>query len=499
MGRRGGGARAVLRGAGGPVTRRSISRILSGLASEDPDRIVAIADEGSLTARELDRASNRLARAYRELGVGTDDLVTVSLPNSLDAIVVCAAIWKAGATPQPVSTELSAEERAAVEQVAAPALVVGAASATVPWRPGDWRPEGSDEPLDDRWAASWKAPASSGSTGRPKVVLASGPALLDPEAPVAAFLPLAGVQLVAGPLMHSATFTYAFRGLMTGQTLVILPRFDGRRVLEAIARHRVTWTLLVPTTIRRLLLCDRADCDVSSLELVLHLGAPCPPEDKRALIDWLGASRVVEVYAGSESNGLTMIRGEEWLERPGSVGRPIGGTTLRILRDDGSEAAVGETGRIWMHRGDPAYRYLGGASSRTSDGWDTLGDVGRVDADGYLWVLDRADDLILRGGVNVYPIEVERVLEAHPLVRGAVAFGVPDDDLGRAIEAVVDVGDAVVDGGELLASANARLGRERRLRALRMVREPLRSDAGKVRRSSFGAAGERADAVDLSP
>ncbi|WP_159856015.1 AMP-binding protein [Rathayibacter sp. VKM Ac-2754] len=481
------------------MTRRSISRILSGLASEDPDRIVAIADEGSLTARELDRASNRLARAYRELGVGTDDLVTVSLPNSLDAIVVCAAIWKAGATPQPVSTELSPEERAAVEQVAAPALVVGAASATVPWRPGDWRPEGSDEPLEDRWAASWKAPASSGSTGRPKVVLASGPALLDPEAPVAAFLPLAGVQLVAGPLMHSATFTYAFRGLMTGQTLVILPRFDGRRVLEAIARHRVTWTLLVPTTIRRLLLCDRADCDVSSLELVLHLGAPCPPEDKRALIDWLGASRVVEVYAGSESNGLTMIRGEEWLERPGSVGRPIGGTTLRILRDDGSEAAVGETGRIWMHRGDPAYRYLGGASSRTSDGWDTLGDVGRVDADGYLWVLDRADDLILRGGVNVYPIEVERVLEAHPLVRGAVAFGVPDDDLGRAIEAVVDVGDAVVDGGELLASANARLGRERRLRALRMVREPLRSDAGKVRRSSFGAAGERADAVDLSP
>ncbi|SMH49416.1 bile acid-coenzyme A ligase [Rathayibacter oskolensis] len=482
------------------MTRRSISRILSGLADADPDRVVAIADEGSLTAGELDRASNRLARAYRDLGVDTDDLVTVSLENSLDAIVVCAAIWKAGATPQPVPTQLSPEERAAVEQVAAPALVVGAASGSRPWRPGDWRPDASDEPLEDRWASSWKAPASSGSTGRPKVVLASGPALLDPEAPVAAFLPLTGVQLVAGPLMHSATFTYAFRGLMTGQTLVILPRFDERRVLAAIAEHRVTWTLLVPTTIRRLLRSDRSEADVSSLELVLHLGAPCPPDDKRALIDWLGPSRVLEVYAGSESNGLTMIRGDEWLERPGSVGRPIGGTSLRILRDDGSAAPIGETGRIWMHRGsDAAYRYLGGGSKRTSDGWDTLGDVGRVDADGYLWVLDRADDLILRGGVNVYPIEVERVLEAHPAVRGAVAFGVPDDDLGQAIEAVVDVGEEEADGDALLAWANARLGRERRLRALRLVREPVRSDAGKVRRSSFGAAGDRADAVDTSP
>ncbi|KQQ06139.1 MULTISPECIES: AMP-binding protein [unclassified Rathayibacter] len=495
------------------MTRRSISRILSGLATADPDRVVAIADEGVLTAGELDRVSNRLARAYRELGVDTDDLVTVSLPNSLDAIVVCAAIWKAGATPQPVSTELSPEERAAVQRVAAPALVIGAASATAPWRPGDWRPAGSEEPLEDRWASSWKAPTSSGSTGRPKVVLASGPALLDPEVPVAAFLPLAGVQLVAGPMMHSATFTYAFRGLMTGQTLVILPRFDERRVLEAVARHRVTWMLLVPTTIRRLLLCDRSEVDVSSLEVVLHLGAPCPPDDKRALIDWLGSSRVVEVYAGSESNGLTMISGDEWLEHPGSVGRPIGGTTLRILREDGTQALAGETGRIWMHRGDePAYRYLGGTSSRTSDGWDTLGDVGRLDADGYLWVLDRADDLILRGGVNVYPIEVERVLESHPSVRGAVAFGVPDDDLGSAIEAVVDIGDAGVDAGELLAWANARLGRERRLRALRRVREPLRSDAGKVRRSSFGAAardavagsdsataGRGASAVDTSP
>ncbi|PPH39824.1 acid--CoA ligase [Rathayibacter sp. AY1E3] len=472
------------------MTRRSISRIVTGLADADPDRIVAVADEGALTAGELDRESTRLARAYRDLGVRTDDLVTVSLSNSLDALVVCAAVWKAGAVPQPVSTGLSAAERAEVERIARPALVIGApSSSAVPWRAGDWRP-GPEVPagsLEDRWASSWKAPTSSGSTGRPKVVLAAGPALLDPDAPVAPFLPREGVQLVSGPLMHSATFTYTFRGLMTGQRLVLLPRFDAARVLAAIEEHRVTWTLLVPTTIRRLLAApERSGADVSSLATVLHLGAPCAPADKRALIGWLGPERVVEVYAGSESNGLTMITGREWLEHPGSVGRPISGTTLRILREDGTEAPTGELGRIWLHRGEaPAYRYLGAGSRRTEEGWDTLGDVGRVDGDGWLWVVDRADDLILRGGVSVWPAEVERVLEALPGVRGAVAFGVPDTELGQAVEAVVDVGDAGVDPAGLLARANAELGAERRLRALRIVHEPVRSDAGKVRRSAL--------------
>jgi len=478
------------------VARQSISRIISGLADADPDRVVVRDDAGTLTARELDRASNRLARAYLAMGVGQDDRVAIALPNTREMVVVCAAVWKAGATPQPMSTGLSAEERAHVEDLARPALVVGAEATRpgVPSVPAGWSPptELDDGALPDAWACSWKAPTSSGSTGRPKIVATTAPALLDPTLPVAPYLPLAQVQLVTAPLTHSAAFTYAFRGLMTGHALVLLPRFDERRVLAAIAEHRITWTLLVPTMLHRLLRlpdAERRAADLSSLRTVLHLGAPCPPDVKRAFMDWIGPERLVEVYAGSESNGILTIRGDEWLRHPGSVGRPAAGTAVSIRSAEGRELPAGEVGRIWMRRdGGPAYAYVGTASARTADGWDTLGDLGRVDADGYVSVLDRADDVILRGGVNVHPAEVERVLEQHPAVRGAVAFGVPDDDLGQRVEAVVDVADAQVDAAELLAWARGRLDAERRPAAVRLTRTPVRDDAGKTRRKAHARA-----------
>ncbi|OUE20729.1 Bile acid-coenzyme A ligase [Clavibacter michiganensis] len=478
------------------MARQSISRIISGLADADPDRVVVRDDAGTLTARELDRASNRLARAYLSMGVGQDDRVAIALPNTREMVVVCAAVWKAGATPQPMSTGLSAEERAHVEDLARPALVVGAVSTRkgVPSVPAGWSPQSEldDGQLPDAWARSWKAPTSSGSTGRPKVVATTAPALLDPTLPVAPYLPLDQVQLVTAPLTHSAAFTYAFRGLMTGHALVLLPRFDERRVLAAIAEHRITWTLLVPTMLHRLLRlpdAERRAADLSTLRTVLHLGAPCPPGVKRAFMDWIGPERLVEVYAGSESNGILTIRGDEWLRHPGSVGRPAAGTAVSIRSAEGRELPAGEVGRIWMRRdGGPAYAYVGAGSARTADGWDTLGDLGRVDADGYVSVLDRADDVILRGGVNVHPAEVERVLEQHPAVRGAVAFGVPDDDLGQRVEAVVDVADAQVDAAELLAWARARLDAERRPAAVRLTRTPVRDDAGKTRRRAYARA-----------
>lgn len=475
------------------MVRQSISRIVTSLADADPGRIVARDDESALTALELDRASSRLARAYAELGVGRDSMVTIALPNTIEAIVVCAAVWKCGATPQPVSLGLDADERAALEELVRPALVVGVPSSGdgVPWLPARWTPPVglADTPLPDAWATSWKAPTSSGSTGRPKVVVAAGPALLDPNRAVASFLPRDQVQLVAGPLMHSATFTYAFRGLMTGHTLVLLPRFDERRVLRAIEEHRVTWALLVPTMMHRLLRVpadERAEADVSSLETVLHLGAPCAPDLKRRFLDWVGPERVVEVYVGSESNGVLTIRGDEWLRHPGSVGRATGSTSVSVRSADGVELPAGTVGQVWLRReGDPTYRYLGGESARTADGWDTIGDLGLLDDDGWLFVVDRVDDVILRGGVNVHPTEVERVLEAHPAVRGAVAFGVADDDLGQRIEAVVDVPGGGVDGPTILAWARERLDPERRPSAVRVVDEPVRDDAGKTRRRAW--------------
>jgi bile acid-coenzyme A ligase len=492
------------------MARQSISRIVTGLAEADPDRVVARDDTGTLTASELDRASSDLARAYLGLGVVQDSLVTVALPNTVEMIVVCAAIWKCGATPQPVSLGLDAAERAELEALVRPALVVGVPSAGggaagvgaagVPWVPAGWAPPpvaGDAPPLPDAWASSWKAPTSSGSTGRPKVVLAAAPALLDPLLAVASFLPRDQVQLVTGPLTHSATFTYAFRGLLTGHELVLLPRFDERRVLRAIASHRVTWALLVPTMMHRLLRLpdeERAAAELSSLETVLHLGAPCPPDLKRRFMSWIGAERVVEVYAGSESNGVLTIRGDEWLEHPGSVGRPGGGTTVAVRSPEGDDLPAGTVGQVWLRRaGGPTYRYLGGRSARTDDGWDTLGDLGRVDDAGYLHLVDRVDDVVLRGGVNVHPTEVERVLEAHPAVRGAVAFGVADDDLGQRIEAVVDVAGASegVTAQELLAWARERLDPERRPAALWLVDEPVRDDAGKTSRRAWAARAAR--------
>lgn len=479
------------------MARLSISRIISRLAEADPDRVVAIADDGQLTgqltAAELDRASNQWARILKRHGVRHDDLVTVSLPNGLDFVVACAGIWKAGATPQPVSRGVTGDERAALERIARPALTIGTPpiDPAIPSIPLGWRPSDavSDTTLPDTWATSWKAPTSSGSTGRPKVVLANAPALLDPDRPVSAFLPLGATQLVSGPMTHSAVFTYAFRGLMTGHSLVILPRFDERRWIDAVERHAVTWALLVPTMMHRMLRLppeERAPARLRSVETVLHLGAPCAPALKRAFLDWIGPHRVVEVYAGSESNGLTMIRGDEWLTRTGSVGRPIGGTEVRIRRGDGTSAEPGETGEIWMRRAQPvAYRYLGADSRRDDEGWDTLGDLGRLDADGYLYLLDRSDDVINRGGEKVYPVEIERVLETHPAVRSAVAYGVSDEEFGQHAEAVADVGEAEASERELLDYVAERLDPARRPTSVRVVRQPLRDDAGKVRRRAF--------------
>ena len=472
---------------------QSFSRVITGRARACPDEIVVISDDErmSVTAAELDQQSNRLAREYQARGVGRDDLVAVALPNCVEFVFACAAIWKAGATPHPVSPALPDDERAALERLARPALAVGTrpADPTIPWVPPGFVTQRSAAPLPDGWASCWKAPTSSGSTGRPKIVKAAAPALIDPDQPVAAFLPPRAVQLVTAPLWHSAAFTYAFRGLLTGHRLVLEDGFDEHRFGDSVQRHAITWTLLSPNQIHRLLRVPRRS-DLSSLQSVLHLGAPCSPADKRDLIDWLGAEKVIEVYAGSESNGLTMITGTEWLDHPGSVGRATGGTRIRILRGDGSAAKPAEIGQIWMQRGDaPAYTYVGGQSQRTDDGWDTLGDLGHLDEDGYLTVVERSADVIRHGGTAVYPSRIEHALEAHPQVRGAVAYGLPD---GRGVGAVVEVGTDTQGhlAGEVTATTLTRFA-QRRLSAaevpcrIDLTRKPLRNSAGKVRRSTF--------------
>ena len=471
------------------MTEQTFSAILAERARADPDEPLVVDSAGAMTAGELDAAASALAHELLRRGVRRDDLVAVSLRNRRDFVVACFGIWRAGATPQPLSTELTAGERGALEALAVPAAAVGSrpASSGIAWLPGARvAPRGGE--LPDAAASCWKAPATSGSTGRPKIVRAAAPATLDPSRPVAEFLPRQATQIVAGPLWHSAVFTYAFRGLLTGHRLVILDRFDPAAWVTAVETHRATWGLLVPAMMARLLRLPaeaRALERVASIESVLHMGAPCAPGLKRAFVDWIGAERVDEVYAGSESNGLTRITGTEWLARPGSVGRPIGGTEIRIRDDSGRDLPTGEGGLVWMRRGAaPAYTYVGASSRRDAEGWDTLGDIGHVDADGYLFLHDRSDDMINRGGDKIAPAVIEAALEEHPAVAEAVAFGVADDELGQVVHAAVRLTDPAASAS-VMAHARAHLGRRAAPVALHVSTTPLRNDAGKVRRSAL--------------
>lgn len=457
------------------MTVMSIGRAFAYLADREPDAVAVRCGGDVLTRRELDLDTNRLARSWQDL-VPRDALVTIALPNGLDFVRATVAAWKLGATPQPLSPRLAANERAAILELARPALVVDSPIGEA---------DASAAALPDLVAASWKAPTSSGSTGRPKIIRATAPATIDPDGRIAPFIPREAVQMVAGPLFHAAPFIYAMRGLMTGHELVVLPRFDPAEALRRIQEYQVTWTMLVPTMMHRIWRLGedaRAAADVSSIESVLHMGARCAPWLKRGWIDWLGPARVLEVYAGTESQGLTLIRGDEWLRHPGSVGRGISGSHFRVVRSDGSDCDPGELGEIVMRRdGSSTYSYIG-AEAQVRDGWHTLGDSGRLDAEGYLYVEDRLDDVIVTGGVKVQPADVEIALEAHPGVRSAVAVPRDDDELGQSVHAVVDVDTAALTEVELAAWIAERLDPEKRPRSWRIVREPLRDDTGKVRR-----------------
>jgi bile acid-coenzyme A ligase len=477
------------------VSRRTIGDALRWLAERDP-AAPAVRDEvEALDRSELVERAAHYAGVLRDLGVRPDALVSIRLPNTVEFVVATVAVWLVGATPQPLSGRLGLDEQRAIVEVADSAVVLGADAADFPGRrtvPAGVALAGvAPWAGPDLAASSWKAPTSSGSTGRPKIVLAAADATIDPESTVAPFVPRAAVQLVCAPLTHSAPFTYAMRGLMTGHSLVLLPRFEPAAVLDAIARHRITWVMLVPTMLHRMLrlpVSVRQTADLSSLESILHIGARCSPDVKHGWIDWIGADRVVEVYAGSESAGLTMIVGHEWLAHPGSVGRPVSGSRMRVVSPEGEEVPPGTVGLVQMRRdGPPTYRYLG-AEERIVDGWHTLGDLGRMDADGYLWIEDRADDLIVTGGEKLAPAIVEAAAEAHPAVRSAVAVGIPDVDLGEAVGLVVDIDGDAPTGSALAAWIVDRAGAAARPARILVVHEPLRDDAGKVRRSHWRAA-----------
>jgi bile acid-coenzyme A ligase len=301
------------------------------------------------------------------------------------------------------------------------------------------------------------------------------------------------VQLVPGPLYHNAPFAFSMQSLFAGGQLIVMSHFDAEEALQLIERHRVQYAVLVPTMMHRIWRLGesvRQRYDLSSLLRILHLGAPCPVWLKEAFIGWLGPERVNELYAGTEAQGVTIISGSDWLKHRGSVGQAQNGTQIKILDEQGNELPPGQIGEVFLRPKDgpgSTYKYIG-AEAKTRDGWESLGDLGYLDADGYLFLADRQTDMILCGGANVYPAEVESAIDTHPAVRSSAVIGLPDEDLGNRVHAIVDIASAELDADSLRGHLTEQLARYKIPRSFEFVREPLRDDAGKVRRSALRKA-----------
>ena len=414
----------------------SYGRAFRWHAERGPDRVAILFGERRVRWGLLESRSNRLARAYQKLGVAESDLVTIALPNGVEFFEACLAIWKLGATPNPISSRLPERERRTIVHRADPKLVVGVERGEYPGRATvelGFEPDAtlSDEVLPDRVSECARAMTSGGSTGRPKVILDLTPARCDPEQTDNGMTP-GGTTLVPGPLYHAGPFITAWQSLLCGRRIVLLERFDPEACLEQIERHRVDWVLFVPTMMQRIWRLpgdSRERWDLSSLETVMCTGAPSPEWLKRAWIGWLGPERIFEAYGGSERLGGTQISGDEWLRHPGSVGRATGGRKLRVLDPDGRELPPGEVGEVFMMppggQGS-TYRYIGAEATATADGWESLGDLGSLDDDGYLYLVDRKTDMIVTGGANVYPAapQLDPAPAVHPRQCAAVAIDV---------------------------------------------------------------------------
>ena len=475
----------------------SLGARLSQLAAQRPHRPAVSDQVRTVTWEDLDRRTNRLARGLEAAGVRAGDLVTVGLPNSVDFVEACFGLWKAGATPQPISFRLPAHEAEAVMDLAQTPILI--ASDTIESaRPRFDVPSllalsDDDNPVQDRTAPYYKAPTSGGSTGRPKLILSGGPGVFTPSPDgIGAYrTPGDDVMIMPGPLYHNGPFTSSFGGLQQGAHLVVLPRFDAEETLKAINRRKGTWIYLVPTMMGRIWrLPDevKARYDVSSLKTAWHLAAPCPPWLKEAWIDWLGPEVIMELYAGTEAQAVTIITGTEWLEHRGSVGKVAVGE-MAAFDAAGARLPVGEIGEIYMRRPEgtpPSYHYRGATARTLPGGWESLGDIGSFDEDGYLYLADRRADMILVGGSNVYPAEIEAALDEHPLVQSSAVVGLPDDDLGNRVHAIVQPRPGLTE--EVLREhVRTRLVSYKQPRTYEFVEENIRDDAGKVRRTQLRA------------
>jgi long-chain acyl-CoA synthetase len=456
-------------------------------AKEHPDRVaLMMAGSGeTLTYGELDERSNRLANLFADVGLGFGDHIAIYLENHVRYLEILWAAQRSGLRYTAISSQLTADEVAyLVEDCGATAFIsshrkapvagalVGRLPAVTTWLMLDGTVDGYDayEEAVARYPTTPIAEElegaamlySSGTTGRPKGISYNLERTPIGSAPftVEMFKGLYGLSeddvfLSPAPMYHSAPLQFTMMLTRIGATVVVMERFDPEATLATIQRHGVTHGQYVPTMfVRMLKLPDevRGRYDLSSLRGAIHVAAPCPIPVKEAMIAWWG-SIILEYYAATEGIGLALITSEEWLEHKGSVGKSLLGP-VHILDDDDQELPTGEAGRVFFqppdfltfeYHNDPAKT----ADTRSPQGWSTVGDVGYLDDEGYLYLTDRSTNMIIAGGVNIYPQEAENLLITHPKVLDCAVFGVPDDELGEQVKAVVQPVDWDTAGPEL--------------------------------------------------
>ncbi|WP_338467606.1 acyl-CoA synthetase [Novosphingobium sp. ZN18A2] len=463
------------------------------LTHPDKPAVIMAGSGETITYRQLDEASNRFAQLFRARGLKIGDTIALSMENHPQYFALAWGAQRAGLVYVAISCRLAPPEIAYIAQDSGSKLLVGSAymakvfdevAKLAPDVP-QLRFDGHDEHDLDAALAQMPSHAiaderagcdmlySSGTTGKPKGVRVPLPEeehigaanVLQMLAAQVFGISADSVYLSPAPLYHAAPLRWSMTVHRLGGTVVVMEKFDPETALQLIERYKVTDSQWVPTHFVRMLKLPedvRAKYNVSSLKCAIHAAAPCPVPVKKAMIEWWGPV-LMEYYAGTEGNGFTFISSKEWLERPGSVGRALTGI-IRICDENGDEVPRGTEGQVFFeptegmqqfeYHNDPAKT----ADSRNKHGWSSLGDVGWEDEDGYLYLTDRKSFMIISGGVNIYPQEIENLLVTHPKVADVAVIGAPDPDMGERVVAVIQPADISEAGPALAEELTAWLG-----------------------------------------